>query len=248
MAPAADTQCYRRSLGTFASPAGSANARHLRENPYRKESQMKHKLILAAAVSLAMASSAMAQTSSGTSDTTSGAASGSSDSTSASPGMLQMTEAEKSTTANWSGPIADAFFKDSTMTSLKTGAEIKSAWSSLTPEQQAQVEQDCNTMQTASTGTTTPTTGSGSGTSTDTTASASGTTGTTSGRTGTGGTSTDTTARASGTTGTTGTTAGTTGTSGESTASTTTGTSGTTGAAVSDPMTIAQLCDMVGSM
>ena len=115
-------------------------------------------------------------------------------STTASPGMLQMTEAEKSTTANWSGAIADAFFTDSTMTSLKSGAEISSAWSSLTPEQQAQVEQDCSTMQTASTGTA-PTTGSGAttGTSGDTTASTSGTAGTT----GTAGTSSETTASAS---------------------------------------------------
>ncbi len=178
---------------------------------------MKHKLILVAAVSLAMASTAMAQSS----DTTSGASSDTSattsGSTTASPGMLQMTEAEKSATANWSGAIADAFFVDSTMTSLKGADEIRTGWSSLTPEQQAQVEQDCNTMQTASAA---PATGSGTttGTSTDTTG--------------------DVTASTSDTTGTT------TGTSGETTASTTTGTTGS----MSDPKTVAQLCDFVGSM
>ena len=105
---------------------------------------MKHKLILAAAVSLAMASTAMAQTSSGTSTDTSGASSGTSattsGSTAATPGMLQMSEAEKSTTANWSGAIADAFFTDSAMTQLKSGSEIRSAWPNLTPEQQAKAK------------------------------------------------------------------------------------------------------------
>lgn len=192
---------------------------------------MKHNLILAAAVSLAMASTAMAQTSSGTSDTTSGATSGTSATTSGSAsGMLQMTEAEKSTTANWSGEIADAFFADSTMTKLKSGAEIRSAWPELTPEQQSQVEQDCNTMQTASAGSTTvPSTG------TDATTGASG----------------DTTASTSGTTGAT---TGTAGTSGETTASTSTDTSGaasgtaTGTTTVTDPLTIAQLCELVESM
>jgi len=194
---------------------------------------MKHKLILAAAVSLAMASTAMAQTSSGTSDTTSGASSGTSATTSgattATPGMLQMSEAEKSTIANWSGAIADAFFSDSTITQLKSGTEIRSAWPKLTPEQQAQVEQDCNTMQTASAGSATMPTTDGGGTT---------------------GTSTDNTASTSGTTGTTG---ATTGTSSETTASTSTDSSdsaaGTgTGTTVTDPATIAQLCDFVGSM
>ena len=175
---------------------------------------MKHNLILAAAVSLAMASTAMAQTSSGTSDTTSGATTGTSATTSGSAaGMLQMSEAEKSTTANWSGEIADAFFADSTMTKLKSGADIRAGWAELTTEQQAQVEQDCNTMQTASAD---PSAMPSTGTSGDTSA-------------------------------TTGTTTGTSGTSGETTASTDTS-GAATGTTVTDPMTIAQLCELVESM
>jgi hypothetical protein len=156
--------------------------------------------------------------------------------------MLQMSEAEKSTTANWSGAIADAFFADSTMTSLKSADEIRTGWSSLTPEQQAQVEQDCNTIETASAPAAPATDGgSATGTSTDTTASTSGTTGTTGTTTGTSGTSSDMTASSSDTSGAT---TGTAGTSGETTASTSTGAAGS----MSDPMTVAQLCDFVGSM
>jgi hypothetical protein len=176
---------------------------------------MKRKYVLAGLLSVAMASSAMAQSSTSTSGTAT---------TGGATAPMQMTEAEKSTTSKWTGPIADAFFTDATKATLRSQEEIKSKWSALSAEQKAQVKQDCNAMKTASAATGgTATTGSGAAT-TDTTASADTATG------------------------------GTAGTSKETTASTTTGTTtgataGTSGAATgSSPMTVAQLCGMVESM
>ncbi|MCG5480074.1 hypothetical protein [Sinorhizobium alkalisoli] len=174
--------------------------------------------LLVGAVSMAMASAAIAQDSSGSA---SGAASGTA---ATSTDMLQMTQAERDATADWTGPIADALFTDQSKTSLRSEAEIRSNWSQLSAEQQSQVKEDCNTVQSASadtsttTGTTTP--------SGDTTAS----------------TTTDTT---------TGGAAGST--SGETTASTTTGSSsGTADTSASTSaggvMSVAQLCNIVRNM
>lgn len=175
---------------------------------------MKRIHLLVGAISMAMASAAIAQDTSGT-------ASG----TAATGTMMQMTEAEKSATADWTGPIADALFTDQSKTTLRSEQEIRANWANLSAEQQNQIKEDCNTVQTAAAGT--------------------GTTGTTTGTTTPSG---DTTA--STTTGTT--TGGTTGTtSGETTAATTTETTpGTAGTATGagGVMSVAQLCNIVQNM
>jgi hypothetical protein len=204
---------------------------------------MMYRLIAASMLTLALGTSAIAQSS--TTDTTGPAAGASTD-------TMMMTEADKTLTKDWSGPIGEAFFTDDSMTTLKSQAEIQSSWQSLSAKQQAQVKQDCATVSSSTaaapgTGTSTDTTASGTTTTTppDTTASDT-TTGT--------GTSTDTTA--STTPDTTGPAAGT---STDTTASTTTGTTGTdttssdmaaSGAAESGTYSTAmtQLCSMVESM
>jgi hypothetical protein len=202
---------------------------------------MMYRLIAASMLTLALGTSAIAQSS--TTDTTGPAAGTSTD-------PMMMTEADKTLTNDWSGPIADAFFTDASKTTLKSQDEIKSSWSSLSTEQQAQVKQDCATVSSSTaaapgTGTSTDTTASTTTTPSDTTASDT-TTGT--------GTSTDTTA--STTPDTTGPAAGT---STDTTASTTTGTTGTdttssdmaaSGTAGSGTYSTAmtQLCSMVESM
>ncbi len=174
--------------------------------------------LLVGAISMAMASAAIAQD-------TSGSATGADPGTAATgTDMLQMTQAERDATADWTGPIADALFTDQSKTSLRSEEEIRTNWAQLSAEQQNQVKEDCNTVQTAAAGT-----GTTTGTTTpsgDTTAS----------------TTTDTT---------TGATTGTA--SGETTASTTTGTtagtadpSASTGAG--GAMSVAQLCNVVQNM
>ncbi|WP_210421631.1 hypothetical protein [Sinorhizobium sp. FG01] len=64
--------------------------------------------------------------------------------------MMQMNEAERSTTSKWPDPVRNALFSDASGTSLRSQDEIKANWSKLTAEQQNQIKQDCNTMQTAS--------------------------------------------------------------------------------------------------
>ncbi|ASY65489.1 Large exoproteins involved in heme utilization or adhesion (plasmid) [Sinorhizobium sojae CCBAU 05684] len=172
--------------------------------------------LLAGAISMAMASAAIAQDTSGSATGADPAATGTD--------MLQMTQAERDATADWTGPIADALFTDPSKTSLRSEEEIRTNWAQLSAEQQNQVKEDCNTVQTAAAGT-----GTTTGTTTpsdDTTAS----------------TTPDTT---------TGGTAGTA--SGETTASTTTGTtagtadpSASTGAG--GVMSVAQLCNIVQNM
>jgi hypothetical protein len=203
---------------------------------------MMYRLIAASMLTLALGTSAIAQSS--TTDTTGPAAGTSTD-------PMMMTEADKTLTNDWSGPIADAFFTDASKTTLKSQDEIKSSWSSLSTEQQAQVKQDCATVSSSTAA------APGTGTSTDTTASTTTTTpsDTTASDTTTGtGTSTDTTA--STTPDTTGPAAGT---STDTTASTTTGTTGTdttssdmaaSGTAGSGTYSTAmtQLCSMVESM
>src|SRR5690606_24935960 len=133
-------------------------------------------------------------------------------------------EAETDATADWTGAIGNAFFTDSAMTSLRSESEIRSNWSSLSTEQQAQVEADCNTIQTASaspSGTTVPGSSGTSGPSGDT---ASTTLPSTSGGSTSSGTSGDT-AASSTTPSTSGGSTGS-GTSSDTTASTMPSTSG----------------------
>lgn len=176
---------------------------------------MKRIHLLVGAMSMAMVSTAIAQD-------TSGSASGTTEGSAATGTMMQMTEAEKNATADWTGPIADALFTDQSKMTLRSEQEIRTNWANLSAEQQNQIKEDCNTVETAAAGT-----GTTTGTTTpsgDTTAS----------------TTTDTT---------TGGTAGTT--SGETTASTTTGTtSGTAGTATGagGVMSVAQLCNIVKNM
>ena len=44
----------------------------------------------------------------------------------------------------WKGPIGAAFFTDDTMATLRSEADMKTAWATLTPDQQAQVKADCS--------------------------------------------------------------------------------------------------------
>jgi hypothetical protein len=208
-----------------------------------KEATMKNNnYIMTGVILVTMASTALAQDSSGsasgttsgsgaagsTSTTTPGAgAAGSTTTTTTGAGntnMMQMTEAEKSTTSKWTGPIGEALFSDASMSRLRSQDEIRANWSKLTPEQQDQVKRDCNTMESASTS-------AGGGTAT----------------TGTTGSGTpDTTASTGGkpSTSAAGTAPGeTTGSTAEGSVDGAAGTS-TDG----DTMTVAQLCGMVNSM
>ena len=189
---------------------------------------MMYRLIAASMLTLALGTSAIAQSS--TTDTTGGT----SGATTATPGAtdtMMMTEADKALTGDWSGLVADAFFTEDSKATLKSQDEIKSSWSSLSTEQQAQVKEDCATVSSSTAS------APGAGTSTDTTAS---TTPDTSGPAA--GTSTDTTASTT-------PPADSGGTSTDTTASTTTGTTagGTAGSGTySTAMT--DLCSMVSSM
>jgi hypothetical protein len=228
---------FGKNIGTSSVPVGFVRAPSGRKlQPQTGFMDMMYRLIAASMLTLALGTSAIAQSSTtGTSDT-SGA-------TTATPGAtdtMMMTEADKELTSDWSGPIADAFFADASKTELKSQDEIRSSWSSLSTEQQAQVKQDCATVSSATAS------APGTGTSTDTTAST-----TTPSDSTASGTSTDTTA--STTPDTSGPAAGT---STDTTASTTTGTdttssdmaaSGTAGSGTySTAMT--ELCSMVESM
>jgi hypothetical protein len=133
---------------------------------------MKCNYLLVTAISLAMASAAVAQSSSGsTSGGTSGSASGTtsaapSGGSAGTPGMMEMNEAQRSTMSNWPEPIRNALFSDASGSTLRSQDEIKANWSKLTAEQQNQVKQDCNTMQTASAGGTAGASGGASGSTT----------------------------------------------------------------------------------
>lgn len=233
---------FLKNIGTSAGPAGFATEG--RTQP-RTGFMMMYKLIAASMLTLALGTSAIAQSST----------TGTSGATTATPGAtetMMMTDADKTLTKDWSGPIGVAFFTDDSMSTLKTQAEIQSGWASLSAEQQAQVKQDCASVSSSSTASTT-----GSGTSTDTTASGTTTTPsdtTASDTTTSGGTSTDTTAStstdttgpAAGTsTDTTASTSGSDTTTGSGTTSTDMATSGTAGS-YSTAMT--QLCSWVDSM
>ena len=121
---------------------------------------MLHRLFAVTALSLVLGTAALAQSSS--TGTTSGsgtsapgtAGSGSSTSGSGMP-------------SGWSGAIGDAFFTESSGSTLRSNDEIRSRWSSLSSEQQAQVRSDCQGLASNTAGT-----GSTSGTSTGSSSSA----------------------------------------------------------------------------
>lgn len=85
-----------------------------------------HKLLLAASLSLGLATAAVAQT--GT-DTAVGGS-----------GNLPM---------GWDGAIGDAFYSDTQTGTLRSEAEARANWDSLSSEQQAQVRSHCVSVDTA---------------------------------------------------------------------------------------------------
>jgi len=99
---------------------------------------MYRTIVAALALSLGLGTAALAQSSTTGADTsTSGAAAGS------------MTMPQ-----GWQGTIADTFFSDPATGTLKSDTDIKSGWSKLSADQQAQVKSDCQShMASAGTGT-----------------------------------------------------------------------------------------------
>lgn len=88
---------------------------------------MFSKILGIAAVSAVLATSALAQTSTTPDQGT----------------AANNAEAEKAMMEKWKGPIGMAFFTDDTMGTMKSEADMKTGWASLTPEQQAQMKTDC---------------------------------------------------------------------------------------------------------
>ena len=107
---------------------------------------MTYKLIAALVFSLGLGTAAIAQTTPQVGTPTGGQGN--------SPALPQ-----------WDTSVNDAFFADTTAGTLRSEEDIRANWSSLPAEQQAQVRADCDTMTTASVGT------SATGTGGDTTAS-----------------------------------------------------------------------------
>ncbi|MBA3446435.1 MAG: hypothetical protein H0T56_02280, partial [Pseudaminobacter sp.] len=85
---------------------------------------MMHKIITASALSLALSTAALAQSSTTTTTGTATDAAGA-------VGTMTMTEADKSLTQDWKGPIGQAFFTDDTMATLRSQEEIKTGWAAL---------------------------------------------------------------------------------------------------------------------
>ena len=104
--------------------------------------------------------------------------------------LAQTSQTAANLPSDWDPAIADAFFSDTEMGTLRTETEVQTNWADLTTEQQAQVRAHCATVDTA--GSALPPAGSDTtaGASTDTTTGMSG--GTTGSDT-TAGASTDTT-------------------------------------------------------
>jgi hypothetical protein len=123
---------------------------------------MTRTIIAALALSLGLGTAALAQSST----TTTGADTSTS-------GSVTLPQA-------WQGDIAGTFFSDPTAGTLKSDDEIKSGWSKLSADQQAQVKSDCQSHMASAT--------TGSGASTDKTQTSSTSTNTmASGSTSTGG-------------------------------------------------------------
>lgn len=107
---------------------------------------MSCKFLIAASLSLGLATGAVAQTAPQTG--TDPAAAG----TSAGTGSgLPM---------GWDGAIGDAFFSDTEAGTLRSEDEVRANWDTLTSEQQAQVRSHCVSVDTAGNATTTPGAGS----------------------------------------------------------------------------------------
>ncbi|RIK85169.1 MAG: hypothetical protein DCC69_11140 [Hyphomicrobiales bacterium] len=95
---------------------------------------MTYRILVAAALSLGLGTAvAMAQTDP------------------AQPGASPGVTASPQLPTGWEGPIADAFFADQQMGTLRSQEEVRSNWEALSDEQQAQVRSDCSTMDTAGT-------------------------------------------------------------------------------------------------
>lgn len=107
---------------------------------------MSCKFLIAASLSLGLATGAVAQTAPQTG--TDPAAAGTSTSTSSGLPM------------GWDGAIGDAFFSDPQTGTLRPETEVRSNWDTLTSDQQARVRSHCASVDTASSATTTPGAGS----------------------------------------------------------------------------------------
>ncbi|QGZ34616.1 hypothetical protein [Stappia indica] len=105
---------------------------------------MSCKFLIAASLSLGLATGAVAQTAPQTG--TDPAAAG----TSTSSGLPM----------GWDGAIGDAFFSDPQTGTLRPETEVRSNWDTLTSDQQARVRSHCASVDTASSATTTPGAGS----------------------------------------------------------------------------------------
>lgn len=99
---------------------------------------MTCKFLIAASLSLGLATGAVAQTApqTGTDPAAAGSSSG-----------LPM---------GWDGAIGDAFFSDTEAGTLRSEGEVRANWDTLTSEQQARVRSHCASVDTASNVTTTP--------------------------------------------------------------------------------------------
>ena len=128
------------------------------------------KLLTAAFLTTLMTSTAFAQTDSGNTGASSEPMAPSA-SDSATGGMAP----------DWNQTIVDAFYEDPSAAVVKSDADLKTAWDSLSPEDQAEVEEHCSTMSAdaGASGSLPSDAGSGSDASTDT--AASGTTGSSTG-------------------------------------------------------------------
>jgi hypothetical protein len=96
---------------------------------------MTYKLIAALALSLGLGTAALAQEQV--------------------PGVGAAGSGQAPTIPVWDQTINDAFFVDAGAGSLRTEEEIRANWGNLTAEQQATIRTDCDTMTTASVGTST---------------------------------------------------------------------------------------------
>lgn len=103
---------------------------------------MSCKFLIAASLSLGLATGAVAQTAPQTGTDPAAA----STSTSTSSGLPM----------GWDGAIGDAFFSDTQIGTLRSESEVRANWDALTSEQQAQVRSHCASIDTASNVTTTP--------------------------------------------------------------------------------------------
>jgi hypothetical protein len=111
-----------------------------------KENDMR-KIIATTLISLALASSAFAQ--SGTGGT---AAKSDNSATSQQPVTTETTGSttpDETMLQRWTGAIGDAFFTDSTMTTMRGEGELAANWATLTDAQKEQIRGDCKKFATS---------------------------------------------------------------------------------------------------